>query len=151
MEHMTSLYSLTPSLLPSLPHTSPLLSLFLSLRVKVHFLDHGNTEDVSTSSVGPLLEKYQVFPFQMLQCCFSTDPKFSYGKREVHVHTYIHTCIHTYIDAYYQEFIMWEGRRVSNALYTLYNMSSESNMTSRLAHVTKPRSSTIDFSPDCGE
>ena len=54
-------------------------------KVKVYFLDHGNTEEVPTSSVGPLLDKYQVFPFQMLQCCFSTDPKFSFGKREVHV------------------------------------------------------------------
>ena len=62
-----------------------LISLPLSLKVKVYFLDHGNTEEVPTSSVGPLLDKYQVFPFQMLQCCFSTDPKFSSGKREVHV------------------------------------------------------------------
>ena len=61
------------------------ISFLLSLKVKVYFLDHGNTEEVPTSSVGPLLDKYQVFPFQMLQCCFSTDPKFSFGKREVHV------------------------------------------------------------------
>ena len=61
------------------------ISLPLSLKVKVYFLDHGNTEEVPTSSIGPLLDKYQVFPFQMLQCCFSTDPKFSFGKREVHV------------------------------------------------------------------
>ena len=43
---------------------------------------------------------------------------------------------------------MREGKRVSNTLYTLYNKSSESNVTSRLAHVTKPRSQTLDFSPD---
>ena len=41
---------------------------------------------------------------------------------------------------------MREEKRVSNALYTLCNMSSESNVTSCLAHVTKPRSQTLDFS-----
>ena len=33
---------------------------------------------------------------------------------------------------------MWEGKRVSNTLYTLCSKSSESNVTSRLAHMTKP-------------
>ena len=37
-----------------------------------------------------------------------------------------------------QEFIMGEGKGVSNVLYTLCNNSSESNMTSCLVHVTKP-------------
>ena len=46
---------------------------------------------------------------------------------------------------------MCEGKRVSNALYTLCNKSWESNVTSRLAHMTKPRSQTLDFSPDYAE
>ena len=35
---------------------------------------------------------------------------------------------------------MWEGR-VLKALYTPYNKSLESNVTSHLAHVTKPGAS----------
>ena len=34
---------------------------------------------------------------------------------------------------------MWEGKRVSNALYALYNMSLESNFTSHLAHEPNAR------------
>ena len=40
---------------------------------------------------------------------------------------------------YNQELIMRDEKRVSNALCTPCNMYSESNMTSRLAHVIKPR------------
>ena len=40
---------------------------------------------------------------------------------------------------------MHEGKKVLNALYTLCNKSSESNVTSRLAHVTKPNSQVLDF------
>ena len=40
---------------------------------------------------------------------------------------------------------MRDGKRVLNTLYTLCNKSSESNMTSRLVHVTKSRSQTLDF------
>ena len=35
---------------------------------------------------------------------------------------------------------MCEEKRVSNVLYTMCNMSLESNATSRLAHMTQPRS-----------
>ena len=35
---------------------------------------------------------------------------------------------------------MCEEKRVSNVLYTMCNMSLESNATSRLAHMTEPRS-----------
>ena len=48
----------------------------------------------------------------------------------------------------YQEFIMHAGRRVSNALYTLCKKSSESNVTSRLAHVTRTSNQTLCLSPD---
>ena len=41
---------------------------------------------------------------------------------------------------------MCAGRRVLNALYTLCKKSSESNMTSHLAHVTKTTSQTLFFS-----
>ena len=54
-------------------------------------------------------------------------------------------CVHY---ALYQKFIMRKGKRVSNALYTLCNKSLESNVTSRLVHVTKPRCQTLNFSPD---
>ena len=43
----------------------------------------------------------------------------------------------------WQEFIMHEGKSVSNVLYTLWNKSSESNVTSCLAHMTEPRSQTL--------
>ena len=49
---------------------------------------------------------------------------------------------------YAQEFIMREGKRVSNVLYILRNKFSGSNETSDLAYVTKPRSQTFDFPPD---
>ena len=49
----------------------------------------------------------------------------------------------------YQEFITREGERVSNSvLYILYNKSAESNVTSGLTHVTKPRSQPLYFSPE---
>ena len=47
-----------------------------------------------------------------------------------------------------QEFVMRAGRRVSNMLYALCNKSLESNVTSCLAHVTKPMSQTLGFSSD---
>ena len=40
---------------------------------------------------------------------------------------------------------MHKGKRVLNVLYTLCNKSSESNVTSCLAHVTKPSSQVLDF------
>ena len=63
------------------PFPFPPLSPFS--QVRVYFVGHGNTEEVAVSSVGALPDKYQVFPFQMLQCCFSKDTKFSYRQREV--------------------------------------------------------------------
>ena len=41
---------------------------------------------------------------------------------------------------------MRKGKRVLNALHTLCSKSSESNVASRLVHVTKPRCSTLGFS-----
>ena len=68
----------TPNLFPfPFPPLSPFS------QVRVYFVGHGNTEEVAVSSVGALPDKYQVFPFQMLQCCFSKDTKFSYVQREV--------------------------------------------------------------------
>ena len=46
---------------------------------------------------------------------------------------------------------MWgeEGERVSNGvLYILYNTTAESNVTYGLAHMSKPRSQPLYFSPD---
>ena len=45
-------------------------------------------------------------------------------------------------------YIMQEGKRVLNALYTLCNNSSGSNVTSHLEHMIKLRSQTLYFSPD---
>ena len=44
-----------------------------------------------------------------------------------------------YILSNVKEFILREGKRVSNVLYTLCNKSLESNVMSHLAHETKPR------------
>ena len=58
--------------------------------------------------------------------------------------------MHVHVIALSQEFIMHKGKRVSNALYTRCNKSLESNVTSRLAHVTKLRSQILDFPPSRG-
>ena len=76
------------------------------------------------------------------------------NKSLLHIHQYAHTCMYwkykmkMFNAQYKQEFITCDGKRVSNSLYTLCNKSSESNVTSRLAHVTKPVCKTLGFSPD---
>jgi len=48
----------------------------------VFFLDYGNIETIEITSLYPLNLKFQVYPFQMKQCCFSVDNELLY-EREV--------------------------------------------------------------------
>ncbi len=51
-------------------------------QVKVFFLDYGNYETMVISNLYPLHPKFQVYPFQMIQCCFSVSQDLVY-EREV--------------------------------------------------------------------
>ena len=51
-------------------------------QAKVYFLDYGNTEIIPYSGLCKLLPKFLVYPFQMIQCCFSNDETLTY-EREV--------------------------------------------------------------------
>ena len=41
------------------------------LQAVVYLMDHGGEEEIPVSALVPLPEQFQLFPFQMLHCCFS--------------------------------------------------------------------------------
>ena len=41
------------------------------LQAKVFFVDYGNVETILLTNLCPLHPKFLVYPFQMVQCCFS--------------------------------------------------------------------------------
>ena len=45
-------------------------------------MDYGTTETISFSNLSQLHPKFLVYPFQMIQCCFSADDYLGY-EREV--------------------------------------------------------------------
>ena len=48
------------------------------------FVDYGNVEIISLTNLYPLHPKFLVYPFQMVQCCFSSNSELVY-EREVSV------------------------------------------------------------------
>ena len=57
-----------------------LAGLFFVLQAQVFFLDYGNSETVEIANLFPLDPKFQVYPFQMKQCCFCEDTELVYGR-----------------------------------------------------------------------
>ena len=51
-------------------------------QVKVFFVDYSNVETITLSNLDPLHPKFTVYPFQMVQYCFSSKSELVY-KREV--------------------------------------------------------------------
>ena len=46
----------------------------------VYFMDYGGHEEVPISTLAPLPEQFQLFPFQMLHCCFSNQSTLSFSR-----------------------------------------------------------------------
>ena len=57
----------------------------------VYLLDYDGHYDIPTSSHTPLPQQFQVFPFQMLHCCFSDQFALTFG---IEVCMYVCTCMH---------------------------------------------------------
>ena len=43
-------------------------------------MDYGGREEVPISTLAPLPEKFQLFPFQMLHCCFTDQSALSFSR-----------------------------------------------------------------------
>ena len=44
------------------------------------FLDYSNSETIKITNLFSLDPKFQVYPFQMKQCCFCEDTELVYGR-----------------------------------------------------------------------
>ena len=53
---------------------------FIILQAQVFFLDYGNSEIIKITNLYPLPQKFEVYTFQMKQCCFCEDTELVYGR-----------------------------------------------------------------------
>lgn len=64
-------------------HYTPHSISLLPPQASVYFLDYGSSEAIPFVNIYPLSEQFQVYPFQMIQCCFTEDTGLLFDKREV--------------------------------------------------------------------